>query len=107
MAKLNRIQRTLLEQLEIQNRYFLTDFHIKHIVPWDKNTIRICSRGRRKINIDITYNAGTDLYDVKAYLLRNYGLDLTTIYDQEDLFWDQLNTVLKMILEQPQTLKAK
>ena len=107
MAKPNTVQRTLLEQLQIQNPFFMTEFHVKGLVLMTKNRIRLCSRGRRKINIDITYNSGTDLYDVKAYLLLNYGLDLTTIYDQTDLFWDQLNTVLKTILEQTQTLKVK
>lgn len=99
MTKLNRVQQTLIEQLKVQNPSFLSEFNIKNIVLMDKDRIRLCCRGKEKVNIDISYNRGSDLYDIKAYRLRNYGLDVKTIYDQDGFFWDQLNEVIKTILE--------
>ena len=99
-VKLNQVQKTLIQQLQAQNPLFMAEFSITNIVLMSENTIRLCSRGREIVNIDITYNRGSDLYDIKAYRLRNHGLEVKTIYDEQGFFWDQLNEAIKTILEE-------
>lgn len=98
---INQVQKTFIQQLQVQNPNFLSEFHITNIVLMSENRIRLHHRAKEIVNIDITYNRGSDLYDVKAYCVRNHGLDVQTIFDEEGFFWDQLNTVIKSILKTP------
>jgi len=95
----NQVQKTIIQQLQAQNPLFMADFTITDIVLMSENTIRLHSRGEEIVNIDITYNCGSDLYDVKAYRLRNHGLDVKLIYDRNGFFWDQLNQAIDSIIE--------
>ena len=98
-VNLNQVQKTLIQQLQAQNPLFMAKFCITDIVLMNENTIRLHSRGREIVNIDITYNHGSDLYDIKAYRLRNHGLDVKPIYGEQGFFWDQLNQAIKAILK--------
>ncbi len=95
-----QIQDTMIKQLSAQNPAWSTDHSVKTVLLMsDGITIRLCHRrGRRVVNIDITYNRGSDLYSVKAYLIRHSGLEVTTIYDESGFFWDQLDMVIGSVL---------
>ena len=97
--EINRVQETLIQQLQAQNPLFTAEFNISSIVLMDENRVRLCSRGGEVVNIDIAYNEGSDLYDIKAYRIRNHGLDVKTIYDKTGFYWDQLNEAIKTILK--------
>lgn len=100
---ISQVQKTIVEQLTAQNRFFASEHDIKALVAMDdRNTIRLHHRGKETVNIDIRYNEGSDLYNVKAYRLQNHGLDVKTIYDEQGFYWDQLDTVIKTILRKAQ-----
>ena len=72
----------------------------------DESTVRLCSRKKHKVNIDITLNA-LDLYDFKAYMLRNHGLEIAVILDEKDFYCEQLDIVLKKIMKKADEAKPE
>ena len=103
-VQVSSVVQTLLEQLNALNPLWRVEYQIKNVVVDKKrpNWVRLCSRlGQQVINIDISYNEGTDLYDIKAYRLRNYGLDIRTVYDEEGIYAENLNCALVMIVFRP------
>jgi hypothetical protein len=95
MTQANECQRTILEQLNALNRFFMVEFKVETIVLIDAVTVRLCCRTRNKINFDVHHDEGADLYNIKAYLLRNYGLDVTELINVEGIFCDQLGDLLR------------
>lgn len=76
----------------------MAEFDVKQLIAMDENTLRLHSRGRRGvINVDIHYNRGSDLYDIKAYRLRGAGIDAREIHSGSGIYVDQLDTVLDAI----------
>lgn len=96
LAKVNQVQKTLLEQLKRLNPLYKADFGIENIVIMDDATLRFCARNKQKVNIDIHYNSGSDLYDIKAYHIVKF--DAKTIFDTPGIFFDQLNDILRQII---------
>ncbi len=104
----NTVQRTLIMQLEHLNPMFVVEYNIKAVILMDENTIRLHSKGKGQptVNIDIKYNIGSDLYEIKAYKIKRFdfrtldlgNLDPITIYDETGIFWDQLNDIIQDIL---------
>ena len=73
----------------------------------NESTVRLCSRTHLfKINIDITLN-NSDLYDIKAYQIKEYGLWLALIYNEKDFYAESLDTVLQTIMEKAKQTKPE
>jgi hypothetical protein len=97
--KLNIVQKTLLEQIILQNPFFINEYNITNIIIIDKYTLRFHSRLNNKItNIDIKYNPVPDLYEIKAYRIKNYGLDEEEIYKNEYVFFTELEPIIREIV---------
>lgn len=97
--------KVLLQQLTALNPLWRAEYGIETTVQMKEDTVRLCSRLKgRKINIDITLSS-LDLYDFKAYLLRNYGLELALIFNEQGYYCDQLDTVLKSIMKKADEAK--
>ena len=98
-TKLNEIQKTLIDQLRVLNPFFLLEYNIRTVVIMNETTLRLHSKASKTINIDIRYNRGSDLYDITAYKLENFGLDVSTIFNEKGIFCDQLDETLRSILK--------
>ncbi|MEM1577911.1 MAG: hypothetical protein QXM27_02805 [Candidatus Pacearchaeota archaeon] len=109
--KLNVIQKTLLKQIIIQNPFFISEYEIKAIIPLDKYTLRFHSRLQGKIkNIDIKYNPIPDLYEIRAYKLKDRlekigdkiikipNIDEEEIYKNEYVYFDELEKIIREIV---------
>jgi len=96
------IQRTLLDQLNALNPWFVTVYNVRAILwlEWG-NGIRLHTKhGRGAVNIDIVYNAGSDLYDVKAYHVDALKPDLCeTIATHEGVNVIELDETINDILK--------
>lgn len=92
------IQKTIVEQLSMFNPLFLIDYSIKAIL-WndDGRSVRFHVRKKRKIiNIDVIYDAGSDLYNIKAYKVE--GLDCKEIFNGKGFYFDQLDEIFSSIV---------
>lgn len=58
----------------------------------DEVTIRFHKPGRVARSVDVTYNLGTDLYDVKAHEIR--GVDVTT-QEWDGIYCDQIGEMVE------------
>jgi len=96
--------KVLLQQLTALNPLWRTEYGVENAVQMRGDTVRLCSRRKHKINIDITLSS-LDLYDFKAYLLRNHGLELALIYDDQGFYCDQLDTIMKAIMKKAEKAK--
>jgi hypothetical protein len=66
----------------------------------DENTLRFAvRRGKKKINIDVKYNFGTDYYDITAYRVGTgeFKTGWEKIYSQTDVGWEELNETIGRI----------
>ena len=98
MVELTQLQQTLLEQLKISNRYFTIDYNVKAIITID-NGLRLHTRkNNRVVNIDITYNYGKDLYEIKAYSVNGLKAITEQIASYNDVYFDQLHSIIRKIL---------
>ena len=65
----------------------------------DRNTIRLVfprlvgKAGAKFKNLDIAYNAGTDLYDLKAYKFNRKTFEVEVKRELDGCYCDQLNEV--------------
>ncbi|MGB0873669.1 MAG: hypothetical protein ACPGSE_00300 [Synechococcus sp.] len=65
----------------------------------NRNTIRLVfprlvgKAGAKFKNLDITYNAGTDLYDLKAYKFNRKTFEVEVKRELDGCYCDQLNEV--------------
>jgi allophanate hydrolase subunit 1 len=92
--KLNDIQKDILETLTYSNPLWISDLGVRAILTKGENTIRLCTKNNKTvINIDIVYNAGSDLYDVKFYKLKG-NFDVET-KEFKDVFFDELYRLLQ------------
>jgi len=99
--------RVLIQQISALNVFWRSDYGIENIVKMSESTVRLCSRRRfAKINIDITLN-NSDLYDIKAYQLKEQGLWLALIYDEQGFYAEQLDAVLQTIMEKAKQTKPE
>ena len=95
---ISEVVKTIGEQLTALNPLFQAEFDVKELIAMNENTLRLHSRSKRGIiNVDISYNHGSDLYDIKAYRLTNHGLDAETIFNNTDIFAESLDTALDEI----------
>jgi len=92
------VQRTILKQLLVLNPFFTIEYNIKTIL-WkdDGRSVRLHIRKPEVINIDIIYERGSDTYTVKAWKLKNHGLEAQEIYNMQDIYFDQLDDVIREI----------
>jgi len=69
MTQLSEVQETLLTQLSTINPFFREIYGVQAIVVMnDGLTVRLHTwKDRKSTNIDITYNAGLDVYQVTGY----------------------------------------
>ena len=98
MVELTETQETLVNQLKRMNRFFISEYGIKIILTID-NGLRLHTKNNGKvINIDITYNYGQDLYEIKAYKINSFKAECEQIADYEGVFFDQLHEIIRGIL---------
>lgn len=98
MVELTQIQYTLLEQLKGINRLFMSEYNVKAILTID-NGLRLHTKNNGKVvNIDITYDYGRDLYDIKAYSVNSLKAKTGRIADFTEVFFDQLHERIREIL---------
>jgi hypothetical protein len=74
-------------------------YSINNLVKIDDQTLRLASkpRGRNQVNMDIRYNRGTDLYDIKAYEITK-DMSVYEVYDDTGFYTDNLPAVLDKVL---------
>lgn len=101
--ELNEVQETILKQIKAQEPLFMFIYKVQTVLIVDDSTIRLCCRTRHKINFEVHYDAGLDLYTVKAWLLRDYGLDLHELLNMTEIQWDQLADLLHRAHEDAKT----
>ena len=94
----------LLQQIAALNRLWRLDYGVDNVVLMDESTVRLCSRKKHKVNIDISLSS-LDLYDVKAYMLRNHGLLIAVLYDEQGFYVEQLDTMLKIVMQKADEVK--
>lgn len=82
------------------------EYGVDDVVLMDESTVRICSRKKHKVNIDITLSA-LDLYDFKAYMLRHHGLEIAVIYNEKGFYCEQLDAILKKIMKKADEAKPE
>jgi len=112
MSQLNETQRTMVQQLNGLNPLWRAEFGVRGLIVMDENTLRIPIRvGRKKVNFDLTYDSGEDLYNVKAYKVSDFTKELLrsgvwteatkaiTVLEGKGFFWDQLNDLMKQATE--------
>lgn len=118
MSKLNEVQRTMLEQLNSLNPIWRGEFGVETIVITDENTLRFPMRfGKHRVNFDLTYDRGRDLYNAKAYRVSDFlkqfkgfkkpteeewekATKAITILDVTGFFWDQLVDEMREVAKQ-------
>ena len=95
------IQAEILAQLYYLNPLWVYDYGVKQILGIAEGYgVRLHVRTSRVINIDIIYNATSDLYDVKAFLvsMSKNEIDVEEIAEYSDVFFEDLDTVIKQII---------
>ena len=98
MIELTEVQQTLIEQLKEMNRFFISEYNVKTILAID-NGLRLHTKNNgRVVNIDITYDYGNDLYDIKAYSVNSLKAECKQIADFTGIFFDQLHELIRGIL---------
>lgn len=98
MVELTETQQTLLDQLKGFNRFFIVEYGIKTILTID-NGLRLHTKNNGKtVNIDIVYNYGPDLYEIKAYRINSLKAECEQIAGYESVFFDQLDDLIRDIL---------
>jgi len=93
------IQKTIVQQLNASNPFFVGLYNVKALLALeDGRTVRLHTRHKNGlvINIDITYDAGADLYNIKAYKI--HGLNTQEIFNQEGFYFDQLDETIHRLL---------
>ena len=92
----SKIVQKILEQIIFNNKFYRTQYRISNSVAVNENTLWLCHRnGQKKINIDISFNKATDLYDIKAYQIK--GVDVDLIFNKTGFYWDNLTEVIAEI----------
>ncbi len=95
------IQETIVKQLIHLNPFFVKLYGVKAIRHCeDGRTIRLYTKNKGiVINIDITYNEASDLYDIKAVKLKQDDFTWEqTIFNQEGFTWEELDETIHQIL---------
>lgn len=75
-------------------------YNVKAILPLeDGRTLRLHTRHRGDlvINIDITYDNGADLYNIKADKITKH-LNVQEIFNEKGFYWDQLDETIHKLL---------
>jgi hypothetical protein len=93
-------QKTIIEQLQTLNPWFMQLYNVKAILPLeDGRTLRLHTRHRGDlvINIDITYDNGADLYNIKADKITEH-LNVQEIFNEKGFYWDQLDETIHKLL---------
>ncbi len=114
-------QATIVQQLYSLNPAFNLEFRVRAVINLNNTkcahgeytAVRIHCKGRRTVNIDIAYNEGSDLYDVKAYeiqklpglrkigdineFLKNWE-PTKEIFSLEGAYFEDLNGIIRGIL---------
>jgi len=100
----------LLNQLNTMHSYWRGEFGITNILIVDEHCLRFIVRGLRKFTIEIRYDHGQDLYDVKAWQLvptwhetpigRVSIPEAKEVYNQTGLFFDQLIEAMRKATEE-------
>jgi hypothetical protein len=99
------IQAEILAQLYYLNPLWVYDYRVKQILGIAEGYgIRLHVRTSRVINIDIIidilYDEAKDLYDVKAFLvsMSKNEINIKEIAEYSDVFFEDLDTVIKQII---------
>jgi hypothetical protein len=107
MTQISEYQQTMMHQLSHQHSYWRGEFGVKQIIVIDEFTLRFPFRiGSKKVNVDLTFDRGADLYNIKAidvnrFMRKTMKLDFNpddwdkvteecTILDVKGLYWNQL-----------------
>ena len=104
----SEVQATMIQQLNALHPYWRGEFGVEMIVKDGEETLRLPFKiGRHRVNVDLTYDHGEDLYNVRAVdvdrftrQIMNMGTPTpeewemmtrdATILDSRGLFWDSL-----------------
>jgi len=81
-------------------------YNVQTILIVNETSLRICCRTRDKINFDIEYDSGEDLYNVNAYLIKNHGLDVEQLLFSSGVYCDQLAELLQQAHKKALELRA-
>lgn len=112
----NEIQQTMIDQLKTMHPYWRGEFGVRYVVIMDEKTLRFPMLiGRHKINVDLKYDEGANLYRITAYDIRAFESKVlriegtptpeqwkqatkdTTIYDEGDIYAENLIDVFRHI----------
>lgn len=112
MTELTLVQSELIKQLRSLGIY--RKWNIKNTLvqgdegkteehDWD---VRLCIRDKGLVvNFDITFDRGQDLYNVKAWLIRNH-VDVDEAYSAEGLFWNQFPDIIGYAMKDAGKMQA-
>lgn len=96
MVELTETQETLLNQLK--SPFFRGEYNIKAILTIHDGLRLHTKRYSKVINIDITYNYGKDLYEIKAYRVNSLKAECEQIANHEDVYFYQLHEIIRGVL---------
>jgi len=95
MTELSEVQKTIIETLTGLNPLWLADYGVLHVLKVGENRLRLHTvNERRKINVDIVYRPGSDLYDLHLFKL---GRDpsFVTVLSHYGCYFDELNRLIQ------------
>lgn len=107
-----KVAETILTQLRVQNPLFRAKYNVRQMMTLDEKGggIRLNThQNSDTVNIDIIYDSGKDLYEVKAYKfnLPKMILEPKKVYDSKDIFFDQLDETITEALKSAKEKKLK
>lgn len=91
------IKEQILAGVDGERWNFFRAVGVSKLLDMNDGRLRLHS-ARKHINIDITLDEGSDDYTIKAYKLKNRGLDIEVIKDISGIYCDQLTDIVYSIL---------
>jgi len=104
MAQLNRVQRTVLDQLAQQNPFWRLDYGVKQVLSVDKYTVRLYTvNNGDTVNIDIEYTP-MDTYNLQLQLNGGVSTGIET-REHNHVYFDQLDRLIQEGLDDLVTIR--
>jgi len=95
------IQAEILAELNTLNPLFQFAYGVEAFLNIEEGYgVRLHTRNREIVNIDIIYKPIPDAYEIKAYRLTNHGLDVEEITHKTDVFFMDLDETIRQILNE-------
>jgi len=105
MAQLNRVQRTVLDQVARQNPFWRVDYGVKQVIKKDKYTVRLYTvNNGDTVNIDIEYTP-MDTYNLQLHKVNGGVSTEIETKEHKHIYFDQLDRVIRKGLDDLVTIR--